>query len=232
MPFIKDMNRLIAVVDDEPDILELVSLHLKKAGYGIRIFSGAKSFFRFLDDNTPDLVILDLMLPDMDGMEICRRLKTQPPTAAIPIIMLTARGEESDRVLGLEMGADDYVSKPFSPRELVARVKAVLRRKGPSEEGGRIEAGGILEINRERHEVLVKGSRVDLTATEFRILTILAENKERVFTRDQVLNLLWGEDKAVLDRTIDVHIKNARAKLGPAGKLIVNVRGIGYKLRE
>lgn len=225
-------NLLVAVVDDEPDILRLVSLHLHKAGYSVRGFPGAKSFFKFLDDSIPDLVVLDLMLPDTDGMEICSQLKKDERFGSIPIIMLTARGEETDRVVGLELGADDYVTKPFSPRELVARVKAVLRRKARIEEPRTMTVGGILTVDQDKHEVHVKGSRIDLTPTEFRILTVLAGKKEWVFTREQLLTLLWGDEKDVLDRTIDVHIKNLREKLGPAGKLIVNVRGTGYKLQE
>jgi DNA-binding response OmpR family regulator len=179
----------------------------------------------------PNLVILDLMLPDIDGLEICKGLRRKDEWASIPIIMLTARSEETDKIVGLELGADDYVSKPFSPRELVARVKAVLRRQGPSaKKSNKVEIGNILIIDLEKFEVLMKGKRIELTVTEFRMLELLSSEKGRVFTRDNILDYLWGEDKAVIDRTVDVHIRHLREKLGKASFLIKNVRGVGYKL--
>jgi two-component system phosphate regulon response regulator PhoB/two-component system alkaline phosphatase synthesis response regulator PhoP len=224
------MALLVAVVDDEPDIVELVSVHLGKAGYEVRGFGEAASFFSFIESTAPDIIILDLMLPDLDGIEICRTLRREDRWSSIPIIMLTARTEETDKVLGLEMGADDYVTKPFSPRELVARVKAVLRR-GLGEAGSRrIRIGDVLTIDSERYEVRVKGKKVDLTPTEFRILSFLASKSGRVFSRDQILDHLWGHEKAVVDRTVDVHIRNIREKLGQAANLIKNVRGVGYKV--
>ena len=225
------MNKLIAVIDDEPDILELVSLHLTKSGFKVKEFLNAESFFKFLSSEIPDLIILDLMLPDSDGIEICKYLKSNQELKSIPIIMLTARVSETDKVLGLELGADDYVTKPFSPRELVARVKAVLRRK-TQDSGEKIKIGDILLIDLNKFQVFVENKKIDLTPTEFRILKILATKKGWVFTRDQILDHLWGHDKAVLDRTIDVHIKNLREKLGKAKKFIKNVRGIGYKIEE
>jgi len=225
------MNELIAVIDDEPDILELVSLHLTKSGFKVKEFLNAESFFKFLSSKMPDLIILDLMLPDSDGIEICKYLKSKEDFKFIPVIMLTARASETDKVLGLELGADDYVTKPFSPRELVARVKAVLRRK-TQDSGKKIKIGDILLIDLNKFQVFVENKKIDLTPTEFRILKILASKKGWVFTRDQILNHLWGHDKAVLDRTIDVHIKNLREKLGKASKFIKNVRGIGYKIEE
>lgn len=225
------MNELIAVIDDEPDILELVSLHLTKANFKVKGFLNAESFFKFLSSKIPDLIILDLMLPDADGIEICKYLKSSQNFSSIPIIMLTARASETDKVLGLELGADDYVTKPFSPRELVARVKAVLRRKTQNS-GKKIKIGEILLIDLNKFEVFVENKKIDLTPTEFRILKILASKKGWVFTRDQILDHLWGYDKAVLDRTIDVHIKNLREKLGEAAKFIKNVRGVGYKIEE
>ena len=225
------MNELIAVIDDEPDILELVSLHLTKSGFKVKEFLNAESFFKFLSSKMPDLIILDLMLPDSDGIEICKYLKSKEDFKFIPVIMLTARATETDKVLGLELGADDYVTKPFSPRELVARVKAVLRRK-TQESGKKIKIGDILLIDLNKFEVFVENKKIDLTPTEFRILKILASKKGWVFTRDQILNHLWGQEKAILDRTIDVHIKNLREKLGKAAKFIKNVRGIGYKVEE
>ena len=225
------MNELIAVIDDEPDILELVSLHLNRSGFRVEGFLNAESFFKSLSSKTPDLIILDLMLPDSDGIEICKYLKSNQDFRAIPIIMLTARATETDKVLGLELGADDYVTKPFSPRELVARVKAVLRRK-TQDTSKKIKIGDILLIDLNKYEVFVEDKKIDLTPTEFRILKVLASKKGWVFTRNQILDHLWGHDKAVLDRTIDVHIKNLREKLGKAKKYIKSVRGIGYKIEE
>ena len=227
------MNELIAVVDDEPDILELVTVHLKKNRFRVREFSDAESFYRFLQSGVPDLVILDLMLPDADGFEVCKHLRRNEKLAAIPIIMLTAKAAETDKVLGLELGADDYVTKPFSPGELVARVKAVLRRKeSHKEDVERIDLAGMLSLDLQRHEVSVKDKKVELTSTEFRILQLLASKKGWVFSREKVLDYLWGSEKTVVDRTVDVHIKHLREKLGPAAKLIKNIRGVGYKLEE
>jgi len=223
---------LIAVIDDELDILELVSLHLTKHGFKVKGFQDAQSFFEFLSSQTPDLIVLDLMLPDTDGIEICKYLKSKEEFKTIPIIMLTARTTEADKVLGLELGADDYVTKPFSPRELVARVKAVLRRKATQDTSKKIKIGDILLIDLDKFEVFVENKKVDLTPTEFRILKILSTRKGWVFTRNQILDHLWGMDKAVLDRTIDVHIKNLREKLGKAKKFIKSVRGVGYKIEE
>lgn len=227
------MPKLIAIVDDEPDILELVTVHLKKAGFGVEGFFDAEGFLEFLDTRTPDLIILDLMLPDMDGFEICKYLKKKERFAIIPIIMLTARTDEIDKVLGLELGADDYVTKPFSIKELVARVKAVLRRQEKEVRTGKIEIGGTVVVDLEKYEVTVEGDEIKLTPTEFKILRLLSSKKGRVFSRNQILDYLWGQNKtAVLDRTVDVHIKNLRDKLGKAAKLIRNVRGVGYKLEE
>ena len=224
------MNELIAIVDDEPDILELVSLHLKKAGFNAKGFPDAESFTSFLGTTTPDLIILDLMLPDTDGLDICKELKRKDTFTSIPIIMLTAKGEETDKILGLELGADDYVTKPFSPKELVARVKVVLRRNTREEKIKRIEIDGQVIIDLEKYEVTVCDKKIDLTTTEFRILQLLASKKGFVFTRDHILDYLWGEEKAVIDRTVDVHIRHLREKLGNAAQYIKNIRGIGYKL--
>ena len=226
------MKELIAIVDDEPDILELVSLHLKKTGFTTKEFLDAENFTAFLEDHTPDLIILDLMLPDTDGLDICKELKKKESSSSIPIIMLTAKGEETDKILGLELGADDYVTKPFSPKELVARVKAVLRRQSREEETKRIELPDKVVIDLEKYEVTAAGKKVDLTTTEFRILQLLASKKGFVFTRDNILDYLWGEEKAVIDRTVDVHIRHLREKIGKAARCIKNVRGVGYKLEE
>ena len=225
------MNELIAVLDDEPDILELLSVHLKKNRFRVREFAEAESFYRFLHSEVPDLTILDLMLPDADGFEVCKYLKKTDKLASVPIIMLTARVGETDKILGLELGADDYVTKPFSPSELVARVKAVLRRREPRKEDvERIDIEGVLSLDLQRHEVSVKGRKVELTSTEFRILQLLASKKGWVFSRDKILDYLWGNEKTVVDRTVDVHIKHLREKLGAAAKLVKNIRGVGYKL--
>jgi two-component system phosphate regulon response regulator PhoB/two-component system alkaline phosphatase synthesis response regulator PhoP len=226
------MSKLIAVVDDEPDIVEIVALNLQKAGFKVKSFLDAQPFQRFLATQTPDLIILDLMLPDTDGLEICKYLKAHDKYAPIPIIMLTARSEETDKVLGLELGADDYVTKPFSPRELVARVKAVLRRPEQRQETKKIFIGDLMVIDLEKYEVRVEGGKIDLTPTEFKILQLLSSKRGWVQSRDQILNFLWGQDKTVIDRTIDVHIRHLRDKLGKASALIKNVRGMGYKIEE
>jgi DNA-binding response OmpR family regulator len=227
------MNSYIAIVDDEPDILELVSLNLKRSGFRVKEFSEVEPFYRSLRTEIPDLLVLDLMMPDVDGFEVCKYLKNQEGFASIPIIMLTARTEETDKVLGLELGADDYVTKPFSPRELVARVKAVLRRHdGKEQEPKQITINGMLTIDLEKYEVEMGGKKIDLTPTEFRILQLLGSKKGRVQSRDQILSFLWGEDKYVIDRTIDVHIRHLREKLGNVAAVIKNVRGLGYKIEE
>ncbi len=224
------VNELIMIVDDEPDILELVSTNLKKAHFRVKEFINASKLFRELESRIPDLIILDLMLPDMDGIEICSRLKKNDKFSSIPIIMLTARGDESDKVIGLELGADDYITKPFSTKELIARVKAVLRRGQKEEEAIMLKITDSIIMDLQKYEITIDGKVILLTTTEFRILKILAGKKGWVYTRDQILDYLWGNDKAVLDRTIDVHIKHLREKLGEYGKIIKNIRGIGYKL--
>ncbi len=225
------MGQYIAVIDDEPDILELVALNLRKSGYRVREFEEVEPFYRSLKTESPDLIILDLMMPDVDGFEVCKYLKNHEPLSLIPIIMLTARTEETDKVLGLELGADDYVTKPFSPRELTARVKAILRRHGRKEEDTKkIIIENLLVIDLEKYEVEVDGMKVELTPTEFRVLQLLASKRGRIQSRDQILTFLWGEEKYVIDRTIDVHIRHLREKLGRAAPFIRNVRGLGYKL--
>ncbi|MBN1223013.1 MAG: response regulator [Candidatus Aminicenantes bacterium] len=226
------LKKLVVVIDDEPDIVELVSIHLKRAGFQVEGFFDGDTFLDFLARQIPDLVILDLMLPDADGFEICKYMKKKDEYAPIPIIMLTAKGEETDRVLGLELGADDYVTKPFSVKELVARVKAVMRRQMEADSSGIISVGRILTIDSAKHEVLLEGKSIKLTSTEFRILQLLASKKGWVFSRDLILDHLWGQEKAVVDRTVDVHIKHLRGKLGPASRFIKNIRGVGYKIEE
>jgi len=225
------MPPVIAALDDEADILELLRVNLQKAGYRFEGFQEAEDLYRYLAREKPSLILLDLMLPDTDGLEVCRQIRKSDELAQVPIIMLTARGDESDKVVGLELGADDYMTKPFSVKELVARIHAVLRRPGGGETARRI-AVGTLVIDLDKFEVTAEGAKVDLTATEFKILQLLASRKGRVFSRDQILDFLWGNEKAVVDRTVDVHIRNLREKLGAAAALIKNIRGVGYKLEE
>jgi DNA-binding response OmpR family regulator len=223
------MEKLIAVVDDEEDIRELVAVNLKKDGYAVKGFGDGEAFARSLKKYTPDLVILDLMLPGENGLEICKRLKGSPETASVPVIMLTAKADESDKIVGLELGADDYVTKPFSPKELAARVKAVLRRNEAKHSGGRLDAGGIT-LDEACREVTVKGAKIELTGTEFNILRLLISKKGQVLSRDAIMDAVWGEEKIIVDRAVDVHITHLRQKLGHAGRSIKNVRGVGYKL--
>jgi len=225
-------EKVIAIVDDEEDIVELVSHHLKREGYRVKEFYNGRDFLSFLESIIPDLVLLDIMLPGIDGLEICRMLKSKNRTSKLPIIMLTAKASEADVVVGLELGADDYIVKPFSPRELVARVKSLLRRTGIKEVQEENLKIGPISLNPDKFDVKVNGNKIDLTTTEFKILEALIQRRGTVFTRDQLLKKkrLWGDDKLVYDRTIDVHIKNLREKLGKAGNMIKTIRGIGYKL--
>lgn len=231
-PIKSGTSKTVAIVDDEPDIVELVSLHLTKAGYKVKSFEDGEGLFKYLKSSQPDIVLLDLMLPDADGYEICKYLKKEEKFSNIPVIMLTARSDEMDKILGLELGADDYVTKPFSPRELVARVKAVLRREQKSFETNKLKIGDMLEIDLQKYETTVNGDKIELTSTEFKILKLLSERKSWVYAREQILDYLGVQEKGVLDRTVDVHIKNLREKLGEAGKLIKNIRGIGYKIDD
>jgi len=222
----------IAIVEDEPDIAGLVASSLQKEGYKVDHFGTGERFFQALQKHVPDLVLLDLMLPDTDGFEICKTLRRNEAWSRIPIIIMTAKSEESDKIVGLELGADDYITKPFSLKEMTARIKAVLRRSEQTDVAKTIEIGGVLHIDLDKYEVRIGKEIADLTSTEFKILSLLASKKGRVFTRDQILDHLWGHDKIVLDRTVDVHIKNLREKLGSASRFIQNIRGVGYKVEE
>lgn len=224
----------IAVVDDEPDIVELIQYHLEKEKYHTASFYDGESFLAYLKDTIPDLVILDLMLPSIDGLEICRKIRATEAYKSVPIIMLTAKGTEVDKIVGLEMGADDYVVKPFSPRELVARVKAVLRRGGEKqrEETSHLIEYGDLILDLDTYEARLKGELIDLTTTEFNLLSIIMSHPGWVYSRNKLLDMLWGEDKIVLDRTIDVHIQKIRKKLGKVGDRIKSIRGVGYKFEK
>ncbi len=228
------MAKLIAVVDDEKDILNLITHHLKREGYQVKSFQSGKDFLLYINSVPPDLVLLDLMLPGMDGLELCKILKNKPSTESIPIIMITAKSTEADIVVGLELGADDYIVKPFRTRELIARVRSIMRRYEIKTISDGILRIANLKIDQASYEVSVNSKKIDLTTTEFKILETLGEAQGKVFTRDQLLKRksLWGDERVVFDRTIDVHIKNLREKLGSAGKMIKTVRGIGYKLEE
>jgi two-component system phosphate regulon response regulator PhoB len=223
----------ILVVDDEEDILELVSYNLQKEGYELHRATSGETGIKMARTLLPDLILLDLMLPGMDGLECCRLLKSEPRTSSIPVVMLTAKGEDSDIVAGLELGADDYITKPFSPRVLLARVRAVLRRtKKAAEPSPAVIRIHELELNPAKHEVRVKGKPVELTATEFKILELLAGRPGWVFTRGQIISQVKGEDYPVTDRAVDVQVVALRKKLGPAGKYIQTVHGVGYRFQE
>jgi DNA-binding response OmpR family regulator len=228
----QNFDNKIFILEDESDIAELIALNLEKAGFSTRIFSHAEPFLNYLKNDIPNLLILDLMLPDIDGIEVCKSMRKDNIYSRIPIIILTAKTDELDKVLGLELGADDYVTKPFSPRELVARVKAVLRRDNKIITSNQLRIGNILEIDFQKYEVFVNGNKVELTSTEFKILKLLLNKRGWVFTRNQIIEFIDSNDRGIHDRTIDVHIKNLRVKLGEAGAFIINVRGIGYKFSE
>jgi two-component system phosphate regulon response regulator PhoB len=225
----------ILVIEDDEDILALVHYNLAKEGFWVTCASSGEDGLKAVRAKPPDLLVLDLMLPGIDGLEVCRALKKTPETQNIPIVMMTAKGEESDIVTGLELGADDYVTKPFSPKILIARVRAVLRRKvkerEPLGEPSIVEIHDLV-IHPGRNEVLVKGEPADLTFTEFRILHFLAGRPGWVFTRYQIVNAVRGEDYAVTDRAVDVQIVGLRKKLGPCGKYIETVRGVGYRFKD
>lgn len=224
-------TKKVLVVDDEPDIVELVSYNLRKEGFEVSSASDGEEALRRIRQGSFDFLVLDLMLPGIQGTELCRILKNDPQTEALPIIMLTARGEEVDRVIGLEMGADDYLPKPFSPRELVARVKAVLRRSAGKPAETRVIKAGNLLIDKESYTVS-KGDRpLDLSSTEFRLLLYLAERRGRVFSRDQLLDAVWKDEAFVEPRTVDVHIRRLRTQIedDPSDpRCIKTRRGIGY----
>jgi phosphate regulon transcriptional regulator PhoB len=224
------MAATVLVVDDEKDLVELVKYHLEKEGLKCLEARDGETALQLAKERTPDLVVLDLMLPGLDGLEICRKLRKDPKTSSMAIIMLTAKAEEVDRIVGLEMGADDYMVKPFSPRELVARVKAVLRR-GQVQETPAVTRVGTLEVDEGRHQVTVKGTTVELTVKEFDLLCALMRANGRVLNRDQILETVWGYSNAVdiESRTVDVHIRRLREKLGDEYKRIVTVKGVGYR---
>ena len=225
-------TKTILVVEDEKDIVDLIAYHLKQSGFSVLSALDGPSGLELARKKRPGLIILDLMLPGMDGKDICRSLKSNPATQSIPILMLTAKTEEVDRVIGFELGADDYVTKPFSPRELVLRVKAILRRKEAPEEGEKIIQIGDLSINIERHHVSVRKYPVRLTSTEFKLIVELVSRRGRVQTREHLLDKVWGYTYEGYARTVDTHIRRLREKLGPIGANIETIRGVGYRFRE
>lgn len=221
------------LVEDEPDLVRLMEFNLQQAGFETRAVGRASDALRVALADPPDVILLDLMLPDGSGTEVCRQLKAAPATRSVPVIMVTARGEEIDRVVGFELGADDYVVKPFSVRELVLRVRAILRRTEAAPEGADdVVSFGRLRVDRTAHRVYVDGAEVVLTALEFRLLTTLLDRRNRVQSRDTLLSDVWGLQMHVETRTVDTHIKRLREKLGPAGDYVHTVRGVGYRFAD
>jgi two-component system, OmpR family, alkaline phosphatase synthesis response regulator PhoP len=222
----------VLVIDDEKDLIELVRYNLEKEGFQVISALDGEAGLALAFQQLPDVILVDLMLPGIDGLEVCTRIRASERTARIPMIMLTAKTAESDRVVGLELGADDYVTKPFSPRELAARVKAVLRRVSPSRQPAELIRRGSLTLDLVRHEVTCDERPLSLTATEFRLLHFLASRPGRVFSRSEIIDGALGRDVAVLDRTVDVHVMSLRRKLGECAGWIQTIRGFGYKFGE
>jgi DNA-binding response OmpR family regulator len=222
----------ILVVDDEPEAVELVEFNLKQAGYDVVTAADGAEALKKARAVLPGLVLLDLMLPEVDGLDVCKMLRRDPATAAIPIIMLTAKAAELDRILGLELGADDYITKPFSPRELVLRVKKMLQRgPAPGEERDTFKFGELV-IDTPRHLVSWRGKQIELTATEFKLLMVLAQRRGRVQSREQLLRDVWEYNSLIDTRTVDTHMRRLREKLGSAAKYLDTVRGVGYRFSE
>lgn len=227
------MRPRILVVDDEPDALELVGFNLKKAGFDVATAESGTEAVRKARELAPAAIVLDLMLPELDGFEVCKILRSDPRTAGTTIIMLTAKGAEIDRVLGLELGADDYLTKPFSPRELVLRIQKLLGRRAAAEDATKnILYAGPMRLDLSRHQVTVDDVPVELTATEFKLLTVLVQRRGRVQSREQLLRDVWEYDSMIDTRTVDTHVRRVREKLGPGAELLDTVRGVGYRIRE
>ncbi len=222
----------ILVVDDEPEAVELVEFNLKQAGYDVVTAADGAEALKKARALLPSLVVLDLMLPEVDGLEVCKMLRRDPSTAAIPIVMVTAKAAEIDRVLGLELGADDYITKPFSPREMVLRLKKLLQRGRAAVEDTDTLKFGELIIDTPRHQVIWRGRQIELTATEFKLLSLLAQRRGRVQSRDQLLRDVWEYNSLIDTRTVDTHMRRLREKLGPASKHLDTVRGVGYRFVE
>ena len=222
-------GRKILIIEDESDVADLLTLNLRKAGFRTSTAADGTSGLQKARDDRPDFIVLDLMLPKLSGLEVCKILKSDAATSHTPILMLTARAEEIDRIVGLEFGADDYVTKPFSPREIVLRIRAILRRAERADES--LNAGPI-SIDPARHQVRVSGKQVQLTSLEFKLLRTLMQRRGRVQDRDRLLNEVWGYESVIDTRTVDTHVRRLREKLGKAGDAIETVRGFGYRLRE
>lgn len=223
------MKHKILLVDDEPDALEVLGFKLRQAGYNPLLAKDGARAIALARDERPALIVLDLMLPEVDGLEVCKILRRDPNTASIPIIMLTARAAEMDRVLGLELGADDYVTKPFSPRELLLRIKKLLARAQTTEDTSSELQMGELSLDVARHEVTISGQILMLTATEFKLLEILIRRRGRVQTRDRLLQDVWGYDNPIDSRTVDTHMRRLREKLNATARYLETVRGVGYR---
>ena len=222
----------VLVVDDEPEAVELVEFNLRQGGFDVAVAADGAEALKKARGLMPSLIVLDLMLPEVDGLEVCKMLRRDSATAKVPIIMLTAKAAEIDRILGLELGADDYITKPFSPRELVLRVKRILQRgQAPDQEQERLKFGELV-IDGPRHLVTWRGKKVDLTATEFKLLMLLAQRRGRVQSRDQLLRDVWDYQSAIDTRTVDTHMRRLREKLGAASKFLDTVRGVGYRFVE
>jgi phosphate regulon transcriptional regulator PhoB len=224
-------KRKILIVEDDRDIVEMITYNLRADGYEVLSAFTGKDGITLARRERPDLIILDIMLPVMDGFEVCRVLKSTEATACVPIIILSAKSQETDKIVGLELGADDYVTKPFSPRELIARIRAVLRRNQERQPRGEITRGQMV-IDGTKHKVLVRKQEIELTATEFRLLECLAQRPGVVLSRSQLLEAVGGDESMVYDRTVDAHIKSLRRKLGKAKDYIETVRGVGYRFRD
>ena len=229
--FFEMTRERILLIEDEPDIAEVLQYNLEKEGFAVETAQRGDAGLEAVRRDAPDLILLDLMLPGIDGLELTRLLKRDAATARLPIVMLTARGEEVDRIVGLELGADDYISKPFSPREVVLRVKAVLRRLQPEAADSDLLSVGAIELDAAAHQLRVRGREVPLTATEFRLLKLLMERCGRVQTRGQLLSDVWGYAEDIDSRTVDTHVRRLRRKLGPEADRIETVIGVGYRLR-
>lgn len=222
----------ILLVEDEKDIVELVQYNLEREGYQVIPVHTGEDAVALLQKNLPDLIVLDLMLPGMDGLETCRLIKQNDKFAHIPIIMLTAKSEEADMVVGLQMGADDYVTKPFSPKVLMARIKAIFRRAAGKKVSDEVRVLGDLKIDIPKHKISFKGKTIELTTIEFNIVEYLSRQPGRVFSRDQIMDNVWNEGKFIIDRAVDVHVRGLRKKMEEAADLIETVRGVGYRFKD
>ena len=226
------MPDTILIVDDEPDVVDLLVFNLQKAGFKTVTAADGNVALQKVRTEMPALIVLDLMLPGLNGTEVCRQLKANPKTAGIPILMLTAKAEEVDRIVGLELGAEDYLTKPFSPRELILRIKTILRRSAGTPVASEVIKLNDLVVDIAKHEVTFKGKPIELTATEFKLLVLLLERRGRVQTRDVLLTDVWGYEGDVDTRTVDTHVRRLREKLGKAADWIETIRGVGYRFNE